>query len=155
MKNKILNPSKLIEGQKLWDVRYGEVTFINFSINNTNSYPTKCMLHDNTTKTYTTTGKAYFEDLLPSLYLSNPTEQVNEFPRIMQVSDDKILWFKRTVLAYNKDGNNYIAFDSASKRIVIYWKYAKKIQEPIITEYTLEEIATKLGVDVNSIRIKK
>lgn len=155
MKNKILNPSKLVEGQKLWDVRYGEVTFIKCSVTNANRYPIKCMLRDDTTKTYTITGKAYSEDLLPALYFSNPNEQVNEFPRIMQVSDDKILWFKRTVLAYNKDGNNHIAFDSTSKKIVTYWRYAEEIQKPVITEYTLEEIASKLGVDVNSIRIKK
>jgi len=152
MKNKILNPSELVEGQKLWDVRHGEVTFVR---KDTGNYPIICETKGFNKKNYTNYGKCFYDDSYPSLYLSNPIEQVNEFPRIMQVSDNKITWFKRTVLAYNKDGDNYIAFDSTSNKLVTYWRYAEEIQKPVITEYTLEEIASKLGVDVNSIRIKK
>jgi hypothetical protein len=151
MKNQI-NISKLKNGQKLWDSRFGEVTFLTTE---NGIYPILCKKLDGDIRSYTHDGKSFNNDKYPSLFLSNPFEQINEFPKIMEVSAYGDKWSKKTVLAYDESNDVYIAISDKCKSTIIHWKKARELQEPIITEYTIEEIATKLGVDVNLIRIKK
>jgi hypothetical protein len=51
--------------------------------------------------------------------------------------------------------NAYTDEDVAVTSITRTWKYAKEIEEPKELELTLEQIAEKFGVSVESIKIKK
>ena len=96
------------------------------------------------------------------------------FPRVMMVSDEPITkanpGVKRVVWAYNnKFKYPYFCYSSNIQSIEeannipigggwmegVCWKYAKDYTEPIIIELTLEDIANKFDVDVNTIKIKK
>lgn len=158
MKNNLLiDHTKLVAGQKLWDIISGQVIFIELSDNNL----IKCT-QDGDTYIYYLNGKYSFNDKFPRLYLSNPFEQISEFPKLMEVKIN-IGWVKRIVLMKNVN-NAYLAIDyledlslldQAKSSSFYHEEKVREIQEPIITEYTLEEIAIKLGVNVNTIRIKK
>ncbi|MCK9429225.1 MAG: hypothetical protein M0R17_04420 [Candidatus Omnitrophica bacterium] len=99
------------------------------------------------------------------------------FPRVMMVSDEPITknnpGIKRVVWAYNdKFYYPYFCYDSDIQTIEqansipiggggrrgprgAEMKYAQDFIEPQIIELTLEDIATKFNVDVNTIKIKK
>lgn len=81
------------------------------------------------------------------------------YPRVMEVSSDEKFWCKRVILM-EKNGwylawNNAETLEDAEKFIAITaWKYAREIEEDLIVEITLEEIAKLKGVSVDKIRIK-
>ena len=99
------------------------------------------------------------------------------FPRVMMVSDEPITksnpGVKRVVWAYNdRFCYPYFCYDADAQTIeeasIIpkmssmtgrfgesIWKYAQDFVKPQIIELTLEDIAEKFNVDVNTIRLKK
>ncbi len=144
--NLLIDFNKLKVGQKLWHVVHGELMINNLN-NNSIHYPLTC-----DQLSFSKNGKSHIDHKYPSLYLSNPFEQINEFPKLMEVSNNREYWSKEKVIY--KTASHYIAVNDKSGHIIKY-EYAREIQEPVIIEYTLEEIADKFGVDVNTIRIKK
>jgi hypothetical protein len=97
------------------------------------------------------------------------------YPRIMMVSDYPITednpGYKRVVWAYNdKFKYSYFTYSDEIKTIEevnsipigdmhswdwVEFKYAQDYIESTIIELTLEDIAKKFNVDVNTIKIKK
>lgn len=76
-------------------------------------------------------------------------EEKLEYPRVMEVSDTGLFWFRRVVFM-GKEGV-YLAWSSGEtmdevEKVfdVTSWKYAREI-EPVL-QVTLEEVAKKFGV---------
>lgn len=156
MKNIVFENLKV--GDKVFSVRKGWGV-----VNNRDEmevYPIGVEYSDEEEQEYTKDGRLYSDDLFPELYLDNPYEnQLQE--RVMEVSDceDFSESCKRVVLA--KKNDKFIAWAYAekledSKKImdITLWKYAREIKETK-TRLTLEDIASKFGVDVKQIEIVK
>ena len=101
-------------------------------------------------------GRYLFASTCPDIVLS-----VNEYPKVMEVSDHSGNWITRVVIAKNSAG--FTAYTDAetleeadtAKRTSI-WKYAREIQpEPKRVKLTIQEIADKIGVDAALIDIVK
>ena len=63
-----------------------------------------------------------------------------------------------SILGTNNLGEVFFTYESEKEDWVMKWNYAKDLpEEPKqeIIELTLEDIASKFGVDVNNIKIKK
>lgn len=80
------------------------------------------------------------------------------YPKIMLVSDDGSNWVKRVVIAEKQ--KQYIAWyqaetvDDAEREITTYaWSYAKDL--PDVVEMTIEQIANKLGINPDCLKIVK
>jgi hypothetical protein len=94
-----------------------------------------------------------------------PTQSVKLFltkgyPKVMWVSDKYPVLHgcKRVVFMEKKGG--YMAWCAAqtieeaeAETMTSFWKYAKDLEEP--KEYTMQEIADALKIDVNDLKIKK
>lgn len=153
MKNNLLiDHTKLVIGQKLWDINNGEMIFRRN--NNDSHYPLVFNGHRGEVS-YSLNGKRSLSHQYPSLYLSNPFEQVNEFPKLMEVSTTGKEWIKRLIYCYNAQTSKYIAQHESKPLEWCGWQYAREIQEPQIIELSIEEIAKKLSLDPKLLRIKK
>jgi|SRR5690606_6833867 len=97
---------------------------------------------------YTPNGKFCDTDLIPSLY--HQKMNITEYPKMMEVSNNMFVWYKREVMAKVNDGYMTNRFG-----VLINWKFARDIQEKEVKELTLKEIAEKFGCSVEDIRIKK
>lgn len=153
MKHLLIDFDSLEVGQKLWDVRHGEVTITSF--NNNSNYRITCG-----NLMYTEEGKYTYKDKYPILFLYNPFEQPSEFPKIMEVSQNGRQWEKRVVIA--KNNRTIISWNEVDSieeltgnEFPIFWNYAREVQKPKELELTLEQIAYKFGVPVETIKIKK
>ena len=85
-----------------------------------------------------------------------PKEE-NSFPRVMLVSYDGEVWYKRVV--FMKKCNMFLAWDNAETienaeytYMVASWRYAKELPEKV--ELTKSEIAEKLGISIDQLVIK-
>lgn len=79
------------------------------------------------------------------------------FPRVMLVSYDGEVWYKRVV--FMKKRNMFLAWDNAETienaeftYSVLAWRYAKELPEKV--ELTKSEIAEKFGISVDQLVIK-
>ena len=147
---KLADLSSVKVGDTIWTIQEGDVDVIAIGNN-----------YIKTIKFY-----YYFNDKKqelhkhPSAFTKNPFENVGFQERWMMVSDNNTSWMKRKVFM-QKNGkfiswsNAYTDEDVAVTSITRTWKYAKEIEEPKELELTLEQIAEKFGVSVESIKIKK
>jgi hypothetical protein len=151
---KLADLSNVKVGDTIWALPYGEakVKHIHQTLN---SY-----VIETSHNTYTLDGKYYVEQKYPSAFTKNPFENTGFQERWMMVSTNERHWFKRKVFI-QKNGY-FIAWDNADTDEAVKeslrvapWQYAKEIEEPKELELTLEEIAEKFGVSVESIKIKK
>ena len=85
-----------------------------------------------------------------------PKEE-NSFPRVMLVSYDGEVWYKRVV--FMKKCDMFLSWDNAETiesaewtYRVAAWRYAKELPEKV--ELTKSEIAEKFGVSVDQLVIK-
>ena len=94
-----------------------------------------------------------------------PTQSVKDFlkkdyPKVMWVSDkEPVLDGIKRVVFMEKNGG-YLAWcdamtieESKFETRVSFWKFAKDIEEP--KEYTMQEIADALKIDVKDLKIKQ
>ena len=109
---------------------------------------------------YTINGKTFTSNKYPSAFTKNPFETIGFQERWMMVSSDEIGWVKRKV--FTQKNNRFVAWNSADNEESVLltvssvgWKYAEEIKEPKELELTLEQIAEKFGVSVESIKIRK
>lgn len=86
--------------------------------------------------------------------------QENEYPKVMEVSDDGDNWRKRVV--FMKKNGRFLAWGIAEtieeaecELGVFSWKFAREIQPAPTLELTLDDIAKKFNVSPEQIRIKE
>jgi hypothetical protein len=121
--------------------------------NNSLDYPNKVGNYS-----YTEDGKFGKKYKNPSLFTYNPFESKE---RVVEVSNDGKKWEKRVLITtLNKSANlPFVCYaditrlnDIESTDRLFFWKYMREISS--IKELTLQEIAEKFNVPVDSIRIK-
>jgi len=125
--------SKLKVGDSIWTIQEGNTKVVDIVKND--DYPIKTKKGSG----LTLDGKYFNTDLYPSAFLTNPFEVRN-----ILVGTDGVNYTERKGIIID----NVICVESV-------WKYAKEIENPTVTELTLEQIADKFGVDVNTLKIKK
>lgn len=86
--------------------------------------------------------------------------QANEYPKVMEVSNNNVSWQKRVV--FMEKNGNFLAWvdaksiEEAENEIYTYtWGFAREIQPVPTLELKLDEIADKFGVSVDRLKIKK
>lgn len=139
---------------RVFDLRYGWGVVKNDNFGE--KYPIYVSFDGGETYIYTKEGKDDVSDINPILSHTEYSTQ-SECPKVMEVSDYGMKWYKRVVFA-EKNGK-FIAWDSAETfeeakyEISTYaWNYAREVQEP--REISLQEIADKFGIPVDKIIIK-
>jgi hypothetical protein len=152
---KLADLSNVKEGDTIWTIQEGNVVVIVRNLKEGVTYPIKTKDHS-----YTLDGKHQFGNKHPSAFTKNPFENVGFQERWMMVKNDGSTWFKRK--AFMQKNGKFITWFSAetdeevlNTECTSRWVYAKEIEEPKELELTLEEIAEKFGVSVESIKIKK
>jgi hypothetical protein len=150
---KLADLSNVKVGDTIWTIQEGDVDVIGIRLSDIYSIKTKIY-------SYAINGKNQKLDKHPSAFIKNPFENVGFQERWMMVSMHGGDWRKRKVFA--KKNGIFLAWynaktDEAVKKELRLdsWKYAKEIEEPKELELTLEQIAEKFGVSVESIKIKK
>ena len=107
---------------------------------------------------YTKDGKFLSSDDKPSLFTYNPFESTE---RVVEVSNDGKYWEKRVLITtLNKSVNlpfvcyaDITSLDDIDLAVRSFsWKYMREVSD--IKELTLQEIADKFNVSIDSIRIK-
>lgn len=85
--------------------------------------------------------------------------QTNDYPKVMEVSDDGLEWKKRVV--FMQKNGKFLAWTKAEtieeaerENATFVWNYARETQ-PAILELTLDEIAKKFNVAPEQIKIKE
>lgn len=145
-------------GDKVFDIRYGwgEVVDDGF----TKDYPIHVTFDEGRLDAYTKEGK--YDRCQANPILSHTEYSIHstqsEYPKVMEVSDNRIEWCKRVVFAEKK--GRFIAwalaetFEKAEDEVCTHdWGYAREVQEH--REISLQEIADKFGIPVEEVRIKK
>lgn len=86
--------------------------------------------------------------------------QFEEGQKVMWVSLDSNFNEKYKRVVFMEKNGYYLAWDRSEtieeaekETVVTNWSYAKDIEEP--KEYTMQEIADALKIDVNDLKIKK
>ena len=134
-----------LENVKVGDWIKVQVTEIDLNRN----FPIRC----GNSLSFTMNGE-YLKHYNKIAFPLEPTE------RWMMVSNDRVCWQKRKVIA-EKNGKfiawSFVETDKEVLQEILTspWLYAKEIEEVHPVEVTLEEIAEKFGVNVNQIKIKK
>jgi hypothetical protein len=134
-------------GQTLWSAMYGDVTII--ELNERRAYPIIVKDRDESITGFTKDGKNIELHDLPTLFLSCPYGDSFQ-SREMDVSDDKVNWTKKTVIAEHCGW--FITYDDKSTILVGNYLYAREITT---TELTMEQIADKFNIPVEQLKIKK
>lgn len=94
-----------------------------------------------------------------------PEPEKSEYPKVMLVSDDKIIWKQRIVFMEKNNrflvwGNDETVEESKNTLFIINWKYAKELPKEQVRNFivkfvvTKEEIAKWKGCDVEQLVIK-
>jgi hypothetical protein len=150
---KLADLSNVKVGDTIWTIHYGFAAVKEIRLSDI--YPIKTKSYS-----YAINGKTQKSDKYPSAFTKNPFKNIVFQERWMIVSTNERQWFKRKVLM-QKNGY-FIAWDNAETDEAVEealrvapWQYAKEIEEPKELELTLEQIAEKFGVSVESIKIKK
>ena len=86
--------------------------------------------------------------------------QANEYPKVMEVSEDGDSWFKRVV--FMEKNGMFLAWNAAESieeaEHEVYtcsWEFAREIQPATTLELTIDQIAEKFNVSPEQIKIKK
>jgi len=163
MKNNLLiDHTKLVKGQKLWHVQLGEVKFQ--SNNGLDSTYPLIIETSQGRQYYTIEGKHISNHKLPSLYQSNPFEQINEFPKLMEIEGGDTQYYPRIIMAKTKKGywaveshTNLNILEHSKDLTILFYNFneVREIQEPQLIELSIEEIAKRFEIDPKLLRIKK
>ena len=153
---KLADLSNVKVGDTIWTIDSGEVEVTNIIPNTlNNTFPIRT-----SDSTFTLDGRYQYRDKYPSAFTRNPFENIGFQERWMLVSSGGGDWVRRKVFM-GKNGK-FLAWNGAEtdEEVIksvnsIGWNYAKEIEEPKDIELTLEQIAEKFGVSVESIKIKK
>lgn len=146
-------------GDKVFDIRHGWGKVANkFSTSESSIH---VLFNDGgRIISYTADGKHSYRDYSPSLshteYSIHSTK--SEYPKIMEVSDDKVEWYKRVVFMEKKgrfvSWLNAETLEEAEYETMAYsWEHGREVQEH--REISMQEIANKFGISVEEVRIKK
>jgi hypothetical protein len=145
----ITDPSKLVKGQKLWSVNFGEVEFA--CIDESRISVLVCNVRIGYFYDSKVNGKRKVTDYYPSLFLKNPFESQERVILVMDYINKK--WVERVLIKFTDnlavcwDGAKTIS-EAKNKLSVSYWATWKELEpQEEIPEYTMEEIAVKLGHD--------
>jgi len=151
---KLADLSNVKVGDTIWTIQEGNIEVVEIK-RNTNHYH---IVGQN--KSYTFDGRLLNTDKYPSAFTKNPFENIGFQERWMMVSTDEKEWVKRCV--FTQKNGFFISWSWADDEASLEketsatdWEYAKEIEEPKELELTLEQIAEKFGVSVESIKIKK
>jgi len=141
-------------GDKVWSIEYGEC---NIAAINLGNYPIKIKGNS-----YTKEGKIFTLNSTPSLFKSNPFEGISEYPKLMEVSNDKDFTNSKIRVVFTIKQGKYVAWgvaetikDSEDTLGCFVWKYAREIQPKKKTRLTMEEIAKLANIDVKDLEIVK
>lgn len=146
-------------GDRVWTIQHGYTTIADID---TGSYPIFCG-----DRSYTKKGMLIDTDIAPSLFRSNPFEDIREeffADRLMEVRDGIYSsWFKRVV--FGKKNGRWIAWctDNIKEANDVYiigtWTEAREITPPSeeLVHLTLQDISEGKGkgVPAHLIRIKE
>ncbi len=153
---KLADLSGVKVGDTIWTISDGEIEVANVKLED--SFPIRT--GKVTYTTYTLDGKYQHYDKYPSAFTRNPFENIGFQERWMLVSSGGESWYKRKV--FMEKNGKFLAWNGAETDEEVIkstncagWSYAKEIEEPKDIELTLEQIAEKFGVSVESIKIKK
>lgn len=159
LKPYLINFDKLKVDDKLFSMRSGEVTITRIDTNKDN-YPIYVEDKFGNTETYMIDGRVYLDDIFPILFTYNPLENLekSEYPKEMWVSVSEMGFYSKR-LVITKLPNCYVTIYNNSnitdnKPLFGTWAYAKDIEKEVIQEFTVEEIAQKLGIDPKLFKIK-
>ncbi len=148
---KLADLSNVKEGDTIWTIPYGELIIRH--VKDFDPFPLKTEIID-----FTKDGKNCRTNKYPSAFTKNPFENTGFQERWMMVRNEKQEAWKKRKVMLEKNGY-YLYWSKAftdihveNSRTIHSAKYAKEIEE---LELTLEEIADKFGVSVESIKIKK
>lgn len=143
-------------GDKVWTIQEGDTEVIKLRRNGEYSIHTKEQCY---------TKKGYFVEghKSPSLFKSNPFESISEYPKLMEVSNERDFSNPCIRVVFTKKQGEYIAWNTAEtiedseKSFYCYsWKYAREIQpEKKKTRLTMEDIAKLANIDVKDLEIVK
>jgi hypothetical protein len=148
----IKDPTKLVKGQKLWSAQFGEVEF-----EENQSYAIITTTDNGITRRFSLGGiRDTTTDHLPTLFLSSPFESQERVILVYDYITKK--WVNRVLIKFTD--NLAVCWDGAqtlesakNKVSVSYWATWKELEpQEEIPEYTMEEIAVKLG---HNFKIKK
>jgi hypothetical protein len=153
---KLADLSGVKVGDTIWTISDGEIEVTNVKLEDFFPIRTGKVTYT----TYTLDGKYQHYDKYPSAFIRNPFENIGFQERWMMVSDNEETWKRRKV--FMKKNGKFIAWNGSEINQHVEevfstcdWKYAKEIEGPKDIELTLEQIAEKFGVSVESIKIKK
>ena len=135
------NLKDLKVGDKVYDVIVGYGIVKAISEDKEDEYPIEVCFDNEDTDTYGFDGRRYTSDNNPSLFLTNPFEQQGKDMLVRSNNSD---WNVRDVIV----ASNGIYVKSE-------WLEAKEIPEPTELILSMQEIADKFGVDVETLKIKK
>lgn len=145
-------------GDKVWSIQEGDT-----EIKQLNSSPLHLPICTANNTEYKKDGCFNTNDKFPSLFKSNPFESINEYPKVMEVSDDKDFKNSEIRVVFTHKNGYYIAWigattieESEYKTSTSHWKYAREIQpEKKKTRLTMEDIAKLANIDVKDLEIVK
>lgn len=140
-----INFNELKVGQKLWSIKQGEVTVSKLSNNVVFPIATFCEGHE---EQYTKNGEFQLADKYPSLFNSNPFEDLKEEPRMIEVLLDDEWKERKAVYFFNEYAIVPIPVTNepyATKK----WREVK----PKV-ELTIEERIEKLEKEINNLKSK-
>jgi len=126
--------SKVKVGDSIWTIQEGWTEVIDNDKFVTYQIRTKKQL-------YTSDGKYRDTDHHPSAFLTNPFDLE---PKLWNVKGSYCGWTEKNGIPLN--GKLYVESG---------WTEWSRVKVPTVTELTLEQIADKFGVDVNTLKIKK
>lgn len=153
-------------GDRVWSISEGYVSI--HSISRMEKYPIKTSFdYDKRQRTYTYDGKYCDDDQYPSLFRSNPFDDLREeffADRHVKVSQDGICWYYRKVFGLVKD--KWLAWESEEVieqcQLAVgisQWNYCNEITPPSeeLVHLTLKDISEGKGkgVPAHLIRIKE
>ena len=145
-------------GDKVWSIQEGDT-----EIKQLNSSPLHLPICTANNTEYKKDGCFNTNDKFPSLFKSNPFESISEYPKVMEVSNDKYFGNSCIRVVFAEKQNRYVAWNGAEtikdSETIFHcysWKYAREIQpEKKKTRLTMEDIAKLANIDVKDLEIVK
>ncbi len=142
-------------GDKVWSIQEGDTEIKSFDSDD-NSFPI-----NTSNDAYTKKGCWGEDDKFPSLFKSNPFENISEYPKLMEVASIESFSDAQKRIVFGKNDKGFITIgakdninDICSGNSVHIHSYVREIQ-PKKTRLTMEDIAKLVNIDVKDLEIVK
>lgn len=142
-------------GDKVWTIQEGDTEVINFDYNTI--YP----IRTTNNELYKKDGSFQTNDKFPSLFKSNPFENISEYPKVMEVSTSESFSDVQKRIVFGKNDKGFITINRKDNinsikdnDYVCIHPFAREIQKKK-TRLTMEDIAKLANIDVKDLEIVK